>query len=294
MKDYNLYSIFARCCELKSYSKVAQALGLSTHHIVSDKMQTLSNQLGVPLFVRHSRGMEPTSEALVLYEKIRPLYAGIDLVSDSIREFNENSEAVIRMIVPETFASIYLADFFAEFNKKYPNIKFQSFSRTSSENYDLFLLGKIDFIIEQDYICKKFDLDFIDLMTLNLAFISTKSFLKNRGLNQDMRIDDLVKLPIATHRENAKNFTSETGIKLDPFFELATLQSVYSFVRGGSFVGIYVREYLEKDSEVVPITVNDIEKMPTATITCGYHKHGLSNASQIFIDNLVRFCKERN
>ena len=80
-KNLNTYYIFINVCDYRKYTKVAEILGYASHKIIGEYMQEYANRLGVgidKLFVRNSRGVTPTDEALELSAKIKAALQTID------------------------------------------------------------------------------------------------------------------------------------------------------------------------------------------------------------------------
>lgn len=66
------YTAFARAYELGSFSAVGRELGL-TQSTISKHIAALERELRVQLFARTTRKLNPTPEALRLYEGVQHL-----------------------------------------------------------------------------------------------------------------------------------------------------------------------------------------------------------------------------
>ena len=286
-RDYNLYAVFMKVCEIKSYSKVAEQLGYSAHQSISDKMVALAKQLGVKtLFVRHSRGVVPTAEALKLYEKVKSSFEA------SMREFNENSPAVIKMIVPATFVTGYMADFFKEFQKKYKNFVFEFFHRISGESYELFLQKEIDVVIDLKQVCEKYNLEEIELVKLRHIFIASKKFLKDKNLGESIGPSELDNISFIAHRENVKMVSRNFSPNI--FIKTASLEPILPLVENGTGIGIYPKEFFEqqnKNDDVIEIEIANTT-IDNITMICGFGKDA-TRATKIFVSELKKYCDEK-
>ena len=292
LKDYNLYAIFLKAVELKNYSRVAEVVGLSSHKIVSDKMKLLEEKLGVKLFVRSFRSMEPTSDAVALYEKVKTHLEGIDAVESSLGEFEPDSKATIKLIAPSPFVTHFLFDFFQRFNKTYPNVNFHFYNRSDVINYEMFLQRKIDLAIDLDYNPKPLTENAVKLFSFELMLIASKNYLASNNFSTKIDKNMLAKLRIIGHSEHLALLG---GLKPGSFIATATLEPVFSYVEQGGYVGIchtMLYDRLNKNTDVVvPLDVFDLD-MPRFDIICNFNKETVSKAAKVFVEELVKYCAE--
>ena len=287
-KDYNLYTVFLKMCEVKNYSKVAELLNYNSARTIKEKMNTLSAQVGVDeLFRGHARGAEPTSEALELLKQIKPHIEALDFAGRDFQEFNSESKALIRMIATSSI-SILMSKYFKEYKEKFPKVEIEIYNQADSDNYDLLAQNKVDFVIEQDYICKRHGLTTINLFESNLILIVSKSFKKNFNLKPRISIDKLAKLPIIGYYKDIQKCISNYNLTSPAFLKTATLDPVYSIVKEGTGIGLYYNELLQHQGRGKDISVLKPKNftLPSVTISCGI-RGNLTKAAQSFVDGLV-------
>ena len=279
LKDYNLYTIFLKAVELKNYSRVAEVVGLSSHKVVSEKMKLLEEKLGTKLFVRSFRSMEPTSDALVLYEKVKKALQDIELAEDNAKGFGEESHAVIRVGAPSTIMSVVLKDFIKTFCKKYPNIELK-FSGKSTEALSQ---STIDLLIR--YKCYFQDRGFIvsELFPLELCFIVSKDFYDEHNLTKAITIERFSKLKVIMHDDFS------TQIKEDicntPYITAPTREAIMSMVRSGLGIGCVFGDY-ELD-DLIRINVEGLQNI-TQTLAIATNGN-LSKAATAFKKEMFTF-----
>ena len=148
LNGYNLYGLFLKVVELKNYSRVAEVVGLSSHSIVSDKMKILEKKLGIKLFKTGPCGAKATSDALALYDKVKSALRGIDMAEESIRNFNENSDAIVRIVCITDFAKLCLIKRLPQFILTYPKVRFDIQRVDSRTAEGLLRNSKVDLIVE--------------------------------------------------------------------------------------------------------------------------------------------------
>ena len=76
--------IFLMCCDMRNFSKVAQALEM-TQSAVSKSIMALEKEVGFPLFIRNSRPMTLTPEAKLLQQYLSQVNGEYRNLMDSIR-----------------------------------------------------------------------------------------------------------------------------------------------------------------------------------------------------------------
>lgn len=75
--NLNLYRIFCKVAQSKSYSEAAEKLGLSVPN-VSKQISSLEEQLNLKLFNRESKGVTLTTDGQELYEIVNKSLSSFD------------------------------------------------------------------------------------------------------------------------------------------------------------------------------------------------------------------------
>lgn len=75
--NLNLYRIFCKVAESKSYSEAAEKLGLTVSNI-STQISNLESQLDLKLFNRETKGVTLTEEGQELYEIVNKSISSFD------------------------------------------------------------------------------------------------------------------------------------------------------------------------------------------------------------------------
>ena len=107
MKDINALlnkdaQLFLMCCDMRNFSSVAKALGLS-RSAVSKAISGMEDDLGFQLFERNSRPLVLTAEARVLHQYFRRVTGEFTQVMNQIR--NDNFlKPVLRIGILESFS----------------------------------------------------------------------------------------------------------------------------------------------------------------------------------------------
>ena len=288
-KDYNLYSVFLRLCEIKNYSKTADELGYSSHQSVREKMAALAIQLNVKtLFTRTSRGVQPTTEAMELYDKIKPLMKQIGYIEKDMAEFNEQSNVAVRIGIPASLAGAKFKDFFKIFCNKYPNITIEFSDKNS---LDLLSRNKIDMVIRFNYFFKNGDFKVIDLFSQELLFAATKEFLEKHNLGREITKEQLCNVPFIIRRDLLEEFESAAGIRIKPRIKTTNNDVTFAMAQNGLGIGCYSDfGRIKYDENLEQVFVKDVKI--SKTIAVAYNKEHISKGAKAFVDELIKFCKE--
>ena len=105
-----------------SFKAAAEELNV-TPGAVSQQVKKLEEDLGVTLFVRHNRVIEPTSEGLILKAGLSDAFVRIREVVESVRPSNEERALVVTCGPP--FAAKWLVPRLNKFLNRHPEIDLQ-------------------------------------------------------------------------------------------------------------------------------------------------------------------------
>jgi DNA-binding transcriptional LysR family regulator len=117
------YMAFVRTFEAGSFSAVARELGTS-QSAVSKQIASLENGLGVQLFARTTRRLQPTNEALQLYEHVRQLLDAVEsLKSASGRR--ATASGTLRITLPNAYGRLKVCPRLPAFLEQNPQVQLE-------------------------------------------------------------------------------------------------------------------------------------------------------------------------
>ena len=87
--------------ELKNLSHAAARLNLA-QSAISHHLNNLEEELGVPLFVRKQRGVEPTAAGIKLYEHVKPILRAVQQAEQDVRNESEEVSGDIAIGLPHS------------------------------------------------------------------------------------------------------------------------------------------------------------------------------------------------
>lgn len=272
-----------------SLTKAAQELYIS-QPAVSQSIKQLEGQLGVTLFNRTHRGMELSAAGgKLIFKKVDEALRLLDEAESTFTDLRTTDTATIRIGATDSIFSHILADKIAQYNQKYPSVKFELISSTSPYTLNQLKDGRCDIAfvnlpIEDD------DVKFYGTVAyLNDIFVAGERFCNLK--NTPVPIKNLQELPILMIEENTvarhslSAFMDNLGVRLHPDVEVANWDLMVKFVIKGMGVGCIPREYCKKELEEgtlfeVPLTAS----LPVRGVGIALAKHvPLSSAMKEFI-----------
>ena len=145
--DLNLLVIFQQLLQERRVSLVASKLGL-TQPTVSNALNRLRNQLGDELFLRTSKGMEPTAYAMQLAEPIGYALSSIqDTLNQRSRFDPETSRRKFNIGMSDIGEIYFLPKLMSLLAKHAPGISFNTMRTTGANLADEMETGHVDLAI---------------------------------------------------------------------------------------------------------------------------------------------------
>lgn len=115
------YTAFARAYELGSFSAVARELGI-TQSTVSKHIAALESTLGVQLFARTTRQLNPTHEAAHLYDSVLRLLDAADAIPGSLGSARAEPAGLLRVSMPDAYGRARLMPHVIAFMTAHPRV----------------------------------------------------------------------------------------------------------------------------------------------------------------------------
>jgi DNA-binding transcriptional LysR family regulator len=116
------YTAFARAYELGSFSAVGRELGL-TQSTISKHIAALERELRVQLFARTTRKLNPTPEALRLYEGVQHLLEAADAIQSAIGGARAVPSGLLRVTLPDSYGRAVVMPLVAQFLAAHPRVR---------------------------------------------------------------------------------------------------------------------------------------------------------------------------
>jgi DNA-binding transcriptional LysR family regulator len=104
---------FLRLCEERSFSKAAKKLYISQQGL-GKSIKQMEEELGIVLFYRSPRGIEPTEAGLALQSSLRLYMNAYEHAIDVVKQLTTNTKHNVSLGLPSTFNDVALPENFLE------------------------------------------------------------------------------------------------------------------------------------------------------------------------------------
>jgi DNA-binding transcriptional LysR family regulator len=120
--DWDKLRIFHAAAEAGSFTHAGAALGLS-QSAVSRQVSALEQDLAVPLFHRHARGLILTEQGELLLRTVREVTLKLDTVQAGLADSREKPHGELRVTATYGIGTNWLTPRLGQFLELYPDIK---------------------------------------------------------------------------------------------------------------------------------------------------------------------------
>ena len=277
--NYNLYKCFIAVYENKNISRAAKELFITQPNL-SRSIKELEKYLDIKLFSSHPRGMEPTNAGTELYNRVAPAFAWVDLGEKNIKEFNEKSVGVIRIVSVTNFGGYLLSQHIKQFNVKYPYIQFEFITRKVDDAIEMLERRKVDIVLGAFQNSKDIEFKSFNLYNLTETYFASCQYAKEKSIKKIITEEQFNELPLISH--GLQELEKKPNIIVD------SQEMMYQLVIKGLGVGRCIKQFLDSSHSLDPIFRFKIQgaKMKELTLDCSYREDLLSKATKAFIDEL--------
>ena len=141
--DLRSLECFVAVAEEGSVSRAAVRLHVSQPPL-SVRLKALERELGVPLLVRHGRGVDLTPSGRVLLERGRRLLADLDSASAAVRAVGEGTQGRLSLVIGRTVTHVLLGDLLAGVRASAPEVTIDVVELPDAEVLDRVRAGTTD------------------------------------------------------------------------------------------------------------------------------------------------------
>lgn len=286
--DYNLYKIFLYLYEEKSISKTASKLYVS-QPAVSYSLKELETQLGYKLFYRNSKGIEPTEEAKELYTYVSTAFNIFNDAEEHLKNLNNLNIGCIKIGLPSELSISYLSEYIVDFRNKYPGIKFEIISSSSSNMLEMLETRKLDLIFDYLPVDTKRNISKITLTKLNNCFVYNKKVLGNLNINEICDLKNyslLLPTKTLTTRKKLNEYLESQNINLIPTIESNNFETLFELVKNGLGIGYFIEDEIKNKIETDDYEIIEFKDLPSVDVCSIYIEEFLTTASKKFIESL--------
>ena len=254
--DWDKLRVFHAAAEAGSFTHAAETLRLS-QSAISRQVSALEQDVGVPLFHRHARGLVLTEQGELLYRTAHDVLMKLENVRTRLTETTEKPSGTLRVTTTVGLGTGWLTERAKEFLDLYPEINLQLV--LTNEELDL-TMRQADCAVrlrqpqQPDLIQRR-------LFTVHLHVFATQAYLDHYGMPQSA--SDLDRHRIVTFGEPVPTYLAglnalETvgradGERRTAVLQINDLMSVRRAVRRGIGIAMLPDYMAGKDSGLIPI-----------------------------------------
>jgi DNA-binding transcriptional LysR family regulator len=132
--DWDKLRVFHAAAKAGSFTHAADALNLS-QSAISRQVSTLEEEVGVPLFLRHARGLKLTEQGELLYNTANDVLVRLENARIRLADSKDHPSGTLRVTTTAGLGAGWLTDRIPEFIDAYPDINLQLIF--SNEELDL-------------------------------------------------------------------------------------------------------------------------------------------------------------
>ncbi len=132
--DWDKLRVFHAAAKAGSFTHAADALNLS-QSAISRQVSALEDEVGVPLFLRHARGLKLTEQGELLYNTANDVLVRLENARIRLTDSKDHPSGTLRVTTTAGLGAGWLTDRIPEFTEAYPDINLQLIF--SNEELDL-------------------------------------------------------------------------------------------------------------------------------------------------------------
>ncbi len=254
--DWDKLRVFHAAAEAGSFTHAAESLRLS-QSAISRQVSALEQDVGVPLFHRHARGLVLTEQGEILYQTAHEVLMKLETVKARLTEATDRPSGPLRVTTTVGLGSGWLTERVQEFLDLYPEIQLQLI--LANEELDL-TMRQADCAIrlrqpqQPDLIQRK-------LFTVHFHLYASPSYVNRHGKPRSIAELDQHRIvtfgePVPYHLADM-NWLEQAG-RPEGSKRLTTLQinnimSIKVAVQRGAGIAMLPDYMVEKDSGLVQL-----------------------------------------
>ncbi|MEO3427482.1 LysR family transcriptional regulator [Pelagibius sp. CAU 1746] len=141
MRNLSHLRYFDAVCQARSIRQAAEALNVA-QSAVSRQIKNLEDEIGMPLFIRHPRGVRLTDAGVILAKYTRSTMLNMDRMSSEIDDLRALRRGTIKLCTVEAGLIDIVPAVVAAYRSKYPAVKIAVSTRGTQ--------GVVDAILEDE------------------------------------------------------------------------------------------------------------------------------------------------
>ncbi len=281
--DWDKLRIFHAAAEAGSFTHAGEALNMS-QSAVSRQVSALEQDLGVPLFHRHARGLILTEQGEELHRTAGDVLRKLESVRSRLTESAEKPTGTLRITTTVGFGSTWLTQRLHEFVDMFPTIRLQLI--LDDEELDLSMRQadvavRLRQPVQPDLIQRR-------LFTVHMQLYAAPAYLKRFGTPQTVADLDEHRLvtfgaPVPAYLKDL-NWLETAGRAPDnprePVLKINNIFAIKNAVRNGTGIAVMPNYMVEPDTGFVRLLPD--EQVPSFSTYFVYPAE-LKNSARVHV-----------
>lgn len=285
--NLNLYRIFCKVAQSKSYSEASDKLGLSVANI-STQISNLEEQLNLKLFNRENKGVTLTEDGKELYQVVNKLISGFDFAEKMAHDKNNIASANIKIGCPSHLTSYFLMEKLEKVKKDFPKINLTIICEVDTNKMiELLQNHEIDFAVT-DVNIEKDNIVSEELTTIDNIFVS-KAPLTVANIKELEELNCILNLENTRTTKNLKETLKQYGVNIKPDMMCDATEIRVQAVKRNMGIAYVIKQAVKKELDNKELYEVDLPiKLPSIKLNLIYLKDELSRVNKKFIKDYLK------
>ncbi|RDU23265.1 LysR family transcriptional regulator [Anaerosacchariphilus polymeriproducens] len=294
------YKVFYTVANTGNISHAAKQLYIS-QPAISRTIQRLEQSLGVILFSRNSRGVQLTSEGLLLYNHVKSAFDTLELGEKQLQRVSDLGIGQIHIGVSTTLCKYVLLPYLKKFIEKFPHVNITIECQSTNQTLELIEQQKIDVALIGKPSSLK-GLDFIPIGEIEDIFVATKNYLHflneretiNQSTKKQKNFFETATLMLLDKNNMTRQYIDDyfikNQIKTNNILEVTSMDLLIEFANIGLGIACVIKEFVKKDLQsghLIEIPLN----IPIHKREIGFaylNQNKLTHSLEQFISSLTK------
>lgn len=206
---------------------------------LSTQLKLLEDELGIKLIERGARKIKLTDAGKILYKRAKNILEITNSTTKEIEEFRKGIQGTLRLGTISSSGTVLLSKRIIEFNKKYPNIKFEIHEGNTYELIEKINSGIIEVgIVRTPFNSQNFECLFLESEPMVAVMSSDYNFESQKD---KILLEDLKDMPLILYRRFEKILLAEfqeLGLEPNIFCINDDARTTILWARAGLGIGI--------------------------------------------------------
>ena len=285
--NLNLYRIFRKVAQSKSYSEAAEKLGLSVPN-VSTQISNLEEQLNLKLFNRESKGVTLTVDGQELYDIVNKSISSFDFAEKMAKDKNDMECGCIKIGCPSHFTSYFLMEKVEKVKKDFPKLNVEIICEVDTNKMlELLHNHKIDFAITDTEINSS-NVEVKELLTINNIFVS-KAPLKISDVKELENLNCILNLENTKATQQLKEILKNSNISIHADMMCDATEIRVEAVKRNMGIAYVIKEAVKKELNNKELYEVELPiKLPNIKLNLIYLSGELTKIDKKFIKEYLK------